>query len=368
MSNGLSVSTLLSHALVAFTVEFDNEFEHRMPHRTTNYSSKFESLNSPWLVSLAMYENCMRHVSEEGVTVRELERLARTPTTLVPMQRWGYIVVKPDPADNRPKLPSRDWLIRAKPAGRRAQQIWQPLFGEIEKRWRERFGSNEVDELRNALIALISQFDVELPDCMPILGYALVSNGPENDSQSPSNPETLAQLPLSALLSKALLAFAIEFERDSNLSLAMCANFLRVLDEKGVRTRDIPRLSGAATELSKNSLGFLAKVGYIAMKPDPTAKNSKIAHLTARGKHAQEAYRQRVVMIEDGWQQRFGKDAIRKLRDSLERLVGEPTAQKSPLFQGLEPYPDGWRAKVPKPETLPHFPLVTHRGGYPDGS
>jgi hypothetical protein len=27
-----------------------------------------------------------------------------------------------------------------------------------------------------------------------------------------------------------------------------------------------------------------------------------------------------------------------------------------------------WRASVPNPETLPHYPMVLHRGGYPDGS
>ena len=29
---------------------------------------------------------------------------------------------------------------------------------------------------------------------------------------------------------------------------------------------------------------------------------------------------------------------------------------------------DGWRAAVPKPETLPHYPMLLHRGGFPDGS
>ncbi len=48
---------------------------------------------------------------------------------------------------------------------------------------------------------------------------------------------------------------------------------------------------------------------------------------------------------------------IRKLRERLENLVYDP-----------RPYPDGWRAKVPKPATLPHFPMVLHRGGFPDGS
>jgi hypothetical protein len=34
----------------------------------------------------------------------------------------------------------------------------------------------------------------------------------------------------------------------------------------------------------------------------------------------------------------------------------------------VEPYPEGWRASVPRPEVLPDFPMVLHRGGFPDGS
>ena len=53
------------------------------------------------------------------------------------------------------------------------------------------------------------------------------------------------------------------------------------------------------------------------------------------------------------------------LRSSLEPLAaGRPPV----LFGGLEPYPDNWRASVRRPATLPHFPVVLHRGGYPDGS
>jgi hypothetical protein len=43
-------------------------------------------------------------------------------------------------------------------------------------------------------------------------------------------------------------------------------------------------------------------------------------------------------------------------------------AVSSPLLAGLEPYPDNRRAAVPAPVTLPHYPMVLHRGGYPDGS
>src|SRR5262249_10354910 len=104
--------TLLSQALVAFTIECDNEFERRMPHRTTNHGATPGAAYAPWLVSLVMWLNCMRFVGEAGVTVGELERLARTKTNLAGMQRWGYIVVAPDPADGRAKPPSADWVVR----------------------------------------------------------------------------------------------------------------------------------------------------------------------------------------------------------------------------------------------------------------
>ena len=65
---------------------------------------------------------------------------------------------------------------------------------------------------------------------------------------------------------------------------------------------------------------------------------------------------------------RFGHDLISKLRESLEQLVGGDTAEQSRLFEGLRPYPDGWRSSVRKPEILPHYPMVLHRGGFPDGA
>jgi hypothetical protein len=34
----------------------------------------------------------------------------------------------------------------------------------------------------------------------------------------------------------------------------------------------------------------------------------------------------------------------------------------------MKPYADGWRASVCRPGTLPHYPMILHRGGYPDGS
>jgi DNA-binding MarR family transcriptional regulator len=367
---GLPLSTLLSHVLVAFTIELDNEFEHQTPHRTARYGSTGGLGQGPWLASMVMWSNCMRFVGEEGTTVRELERLARTKTNWNGMERWGYIVVKPDPADTRPKPPRSDWLVYATPKGRKAREVWRPLFGAIEKRWRERFGDDEITRLRESLWAVVSQMDLELPDCLPILNYGLFSKGSDYERRAPGglDDRSDADLPLSALLSRVLLAFAIDFERESELSLAISANIVRVLDEKGVRVRDLPILSGVSKEAISMALGFLQKKHVVVVEPDPNDSRTKIVRLTSSGRKAQDAYHQLLVTIEERWQAGFGKKIILNLRRSLEVLVGEPVAEKSPLFRALNPYPDGWRALVRKPNTLPHYPMVLHRGGYPDGS
>ena len=69
MEGRLPLPTLLSHALVAFTIEFDNEFEHRVPHRTTNHGSTGPG-SSPWLVSMVMWLKFLRFVPVDGITVR----------------------------------------------------------------------------------------------------------------------------------------------------------------------------------------------------------------------------------------------------------------------------------------------------------
>ena len=350
MPSPLPLTALLSQALVAFTIEFDNEFEHQMPHRTSRGGSR----QGPWLVSLVMWSNCMQFVGEQGILLTELEKLARTKTNLNGMQRWGYIVVEPAPPGGQ--------TIRATSKGRQAQQVWQPLFGVIEKRWRARFGEDTVGRLCESLGALVSRIDLELPDCLPILGYGLFSRGPERTERMPVRRESGAGLPLSALFSRVLLAFAIEFEHESDLSLAICADVVRVLDEPGVRVRDLPLLSGVSKEGIAMALGFLQKRSFAVVETDPNSARTKIARLTAKGLEAQAAYHRLLAAMEERWQARFGNDTIGGLRELLERMSGES------LRRGLEPYPDGWRASVRKPGTLPYYPMVLHRGGFPDGS
>jgi DNA-binding MarR family transcriptional regulator len=379
MAESLPLPTLLSQALVAFIIEFDNEFERRMPHRTTNHGSTADSPHVPWLVSMVMWSNCMQYVGDEGVTVGELERLARTTAPPAGMERWGYLVVAPDPADTRSKPPRSAWMVRPTLAGRKAREVWRPLCGVIEQRRRERFGIERIDWLRQSLWALIERIDLELLDCPPILGYGLFSRGRHpgddrylrtegNRASEGRGHAAASDISLPTLLSQVLLAFAIAFERRSELSLAISANLLRVLDDQGARVRDLPLRSGVSKEAISMAIGILQGKHLAVVEPDPTGGRAKVARLTPKGRDAKEAYRQLLGLIEAGMEARFEPEVIGALRASLEQLVGEPTAPLSPLFRGLEPYPEGWRAAVRKPSMLPHYPMVLHRGGFPDGS
>jgi DNA-binding MarR family transcriptional regulator len=376
MDKGLPLPSLLSHALVAFTVEFDNEFEHRVPHRTTNHGSTADPRHAPWLVSMVMWSKFMRFVPNDGIPVRELQRLTRlTPkdmrTWLTRMGAWwGYVAVEPDLSGSCLKRPGAGWVVRPTTGGRKALETWRPLTGVIEERWRRRFGQDEMGHIRASLQALVNQLGGELAECLPILGYGLFSKAADHEEPTrlAGDRAAVSDQALQALLSKVLLAFAIEFERGSKVSLAVSANVLRLVGKDGVLVRDLPRLAAVSKEAIAMSVSFLEKHGYAVVKPESPCSRAKVLVLTAKGNQAQDAYHERVWAIEERWQASFGKETVRALRESLERLVGEPTAQRSPLFRGLEPYPDGWRASVPRPEGLPHYPMILHRGGFPDGS
>ncbi|HEY1322633.1 MAG TPA: SAM-dependent methyltransferase [Streptosporangiaceae bacterium] len=362
----LPLSALLSQALVAFTIEFDNEAEHRLPQRTTSHGSRsYGEGDATWLVSLAMWENCMRHVTGEPITVGDLEARARTGTNLDGMRRWGYVTIDGTAKKIHHGRPGPDAVLAATAAGLRARETWRPLAGQIEQRWRERCGADQVDGLRAPLVSMVGQLDPGLPDCLPILHAALLSQGP--DPALPPRPASTApaDLPLSALLSRVLLSFAVEYEREAGLSLAVGANVLRVLGAERTRPRDLPALTGTSQAAVRWALGLLTRSELAAEEPDPAASRGQVVRLTARGLDAQRVYHELAGAIERRWRERFTRDATDALRACLEPLAaGNPP----PLIAGLQPYPDNWRASVRPPVTLPYFPMVLHRGGYPDGS
>jgi hypothetical protein len=315
-----------------------------------------------------MFENCLRFVTDQPITVGELQTLARTGTNLDGMRRWGYITIDGTAKKIHHGRPGPGAVLRATARGLQARQIWLPLPAVIEQRWAERFGAGPIGQLRQALLAVAGQLDPGLPDTLPILGQVLFSRGPDPALPPRPEPPDVATLPLSALLSRVLLAFALDYEASSEVSLAVGANLLRVLGEDGTRLRDLPVMTGISKEAVAWAMGVLIRARLAVEEPDPAASRGQVARLTPRGALARGLYLEFLGAVEDRWGDRFGRDAIEALRRPLEALAVGAGGQPPPLFQGLEPYPDNWRASVRPPRTLPYYPMVLHRGGYPDGS
>ena len=363
------LSALLSQVLVAFTIEFDNEFEHQMPHRTTRHGATPGADQAPWLVSMVMWSNCMQFVPQDGIPAGALAQQARITDESLRMvltrmgEWWGYLVVDAALTGAHAPLPRAARRVRPTRSGQHAQRVWAPLTGLIEDRWRARLGTDPIDQLRGCLRAMESRFAVALPDYLPVGSPRLEPQvSATRAGGAPSEPT------LPALLSKVLFAFALDVERETDLSVALSANSVRVLTEDGVQIRHLPALTGVAKMALDNALKHLQERRYILVEPDPSGGRFKVARLTPKGRQAQDRYWQVVTASEQRWAARFGEEALRSLRGTLERLVGASTPHQSPLFRGLEPYPDGWRAAVPRPTMLPHYPVVSHRGGFPDGS
>jgi hypothetical protein len=358
---GSPLSTPLSRLLIALTIEFDNELDHRLTAADVGRRLP---------ISMVMWSNFLRFVGD-GITVGELPEAtgipkSRTLSTLGGMERWRYVFVTAKPTGAAPKS-QRDgwgsaralkpeWFVRPTSVGEETQEIAPPLFGEIERRWEQRFGAATVGELRQALTTAIGAVHVELPEYLPIVDSR---NGmvAEVDQREGATPATH----LSALLAQVILAYTLDFERRSELSLPLTANFVRVLGKAGLAVRELPATAGVSREATTMALNFLKKTGYVSVE-------EKVARLTAKGLEAHAAAPGLHADVEQEW-------SARRLRKALAGVLD----QRAALCEGLRPYPDGWRARKRYIEQtnaviddptgrLPHYPMVLHRGGWPDGS
>jgi DNA-binding MarR family transcriptional regulator len=321
----------LSAAFVAFVVEVDDGSEAK----------------GVWTVSTAMYRNCLQWLPAEGLREAELVAVARTPTDLNGMVRWGYVGVE-------------GGLVRATRRGARALEGWVGVPGEVEGRRVERFG-----DLRAALVPLVEKLDPGLPDTMPIVRHGWATRRDGEPEREPG-PVAVADLGLDSLLARPLTAFALEYEASGKLSLALSANLLAVLGAEPIPIRDLPDLTGIFRAQIDNAVGYLERAGLAEVAPIEGAKRGKSVAPTARGRKAKGAAAAKLAALEATWDERHGA-TVARVREAL-APVAAGGGPDSPLVTGAVHPPGSWRAEAKPLARLPRFPLVTHRGGFPDGA
>ncbi len=142
------------------------------------------------------------------------------------------------------------------------------------------------------------------------------------------------RLPLSTLLSQALVAFIIEFDNEFEhsvphrtsdfggsrpdpylVSMAMWLMVLRHVPGQGITAGELKRLSGLSKKHLRQLLERLSIWwGYVTIVPVANQPESAwIVHPTAGGLKAIDVWRDLTDIIEQRWHKRFGHDAIRDL-------------------------------------------------------
>jgi hypothetical protein len=344
------LSSLLSQVLVAFTLELDNEFERQMGE--TGYLGA--------RLSLVLWCNVMRFLTEDGLSVQQLalrsfaaERAVKAQ--LGCLERWGFVTLGPEspanvsPAAHLERPPKRDgwgsargirsaWVAQLTTMGRAATEIWTPLLGEIERRWIARLGAAAIVALREALGEVADQLAVEFPEGFP--GWT------DPEAIYPTRAaRDMGWRPVAVPVAQLLLAFTIEFDRESPAPLILSANALRVLSETPIAASDLPRLTGGSPETV--GIGWQLRP-YILELGSTRSRGSRV-RLSARGLRAQHAYRELTCDIEARWAARFGADRIRRMVECLEQLFVLRRGDRLVLSEGLVPPPGTVRAGVLAP-------------------
>src|SRR5439155_7732012 len=116
----------------------------------------------------------------------------------------------------------------------------------------------------------------------------------------------------------------------------------------------LPRVMGVAKETTAVITGQVQRDGLL------TISTSKEVSITDTGRRAVVVADKAVAAVESDWP--------RELRACLEPLVGDGTVDGSALAEAIRAPEGTWRHRRPRPQTLPHHPVISHRGGYPDGS
>jgi hypothetical protein len=178
-----------------------------------------------------------------------------------------------------------------------------------------RFGSDEIATLRRSLEDIAAQLDLDLPHGLPAPGKLDITY--KARSAKTRSAHDGVPLPLPALLSQVLLAFTLEFQRESRVPLWLCANTLRVLSDQPILASEIPHLTGCSPETS--GIGWQIRP-FIVVESAPAPRRGKLVRLSPGGLLARENYFRVASAVEKRWETRFGKEKISRLGASLSGL------------------------------------------------
>ncbi|MCY4011623.1 MAG: hypothetical protein OXG82_02790 [Gammaproteobacteria bacterium] len=327
--------TLLGGALGTFTCDYDR--------------ARVEEGDVPQLPAWA---NVLRVIDPEGTDQQDIVRRAVVAKRIARiavqrLERRGQLVVEARAVPGR-RGKARTVLLTDQGAAARARA--EALVETLQHDWRQRFGDGAIDRLRDALAGVVDRLPIELPHHVTGYGEGDPSvTGGDYHAEQPGPPRIPAHgqewpvvlrepgsdaraLPLPALLSQVLAAFAIDYDRERLGGLNRTSNFLRFVGDDGMaleQAQTLGRVSGNGKTLHERHLD-------VVVEPGRPRDMTRRVYPTPKSRRARDAYPHLVTEIEEGWAGTYG-EGVAALRAVLETMSNQFDAD-------LPDYPDtnGW--------------------------
>jgi len=259
---------------------------------------------------LHLWANLLRAVNENPISLRALPAALRlskraVKSRITSASRCGWI--------EELRLGKGDVAVRLTTRGLKMAARWNSLQEAAEKRWRTNVGADAAARLRSSIEAIMTLFPLEHPHYPAGYGAADASitggNGRDWKGVSRESGDTVSNLPLSALVSQTLVAFAMDYEERSPVALSLSTAVIKRIPADG---RPLDEFSDSAGVSALIRHGFLRVSGN---------GRSKTVFLTPRGLSVNEAYDGRIRAVESGWRIRFGNESVTALRRVLEDVT-----------------------------------------------
>ena len=334
--------TLLSHALIGFEQQYDTLTKDEA--LTESEALAKGQTSAP---HLGVWANVLRVIGDDGLDLRDLGTraiLAKRAVRVVvrDLEAQGWLEVEKATNVRGPKM------LRLTAVGQQARASGERLAAAVEERWRRRYGAARIDGLRAALAAIADSIAVELPHYLTGYGpgdgaitggpYLAEEPGPPRiPARGEEWPVVLRQskaaaLPLFALVSIVLAAFAIDYERERLGDLRSASTLLQDVVDGGVpleRVRERGVTGSGRSTPERHLLVVVARRGAATQLVYPTPKARRI----------RDSYPHLVMEIERDWQAEHGAQTMLTLRTELAHL----NATLSKLDQPLPAFPDPMR-------------------------
>lgn len=260
--------------------------------------------------SVDLWANLLRAIGGAGADLRELPMVLRLSKRAV---RSRVLSAARNGWAEEFKSGRGRATVRLTAHGSAVAARWKSLQDAAEKRWRAKVGFDNAGKLRVGLEEIVGKMPLEHPHYPASYGPADAritgGNGEDWTAVPRQSGDTVSHLPPAALVSQALVAFAIGYEERSPVALSLSATVIKLIPRHGRPLQGLGHSVGVAA---------LARHGFVRVSIND---GSEVVHLTPKGFAVSEAYDERLKAVEIEWRNVFGDKPVTALRQALEGVA-----------------------------------------------